>query len=175
MPTIGRPRVLDEKKKSQILAFIKSGCGRVSAAIAVNCDPKTIVNTAKRDPEFANKLAIAEMSTELVHLDNINKAGRQVQYWRASAWLLQRLFPDKYGNTRSDTITPSQISSLVVNIAEIIVQEIPADRYRNKILKRLDGLLKEARLIRDPLPNPSQGITLIELSSDVEQRHDEHH
>jgi hypothetical protein len=164
MANRGRRCVLDEKKKSRILALLMAGCSRVTAANSVRCDPKTIFNTAKRDHEFAEKLALAENASELIHIENINKAGRDVKYWRASAWMLERLHPDRFGRSNPDAITPSQIAALIVQIAEIIIQEIPAARYRQQILKRFDRLLVEARLFKDPISNPSHNFSLLELA-----------
>jgi hypothetical protein len=163
MAKVGRPRVLNEKKKSLILALLRSGCSRVTAARSVNCHPRTILNTAKRDPEFAEKLALGENAAELTHLDNINKAGREVKYWRASAWMLERLHPERFVKSNPDAITPSQITTLIVQIAEIIIQEIPAAKHRKQILKRFDRLLVEARFFKDPIPNPSLTLPLLEF------------
>ena len=79
MATVGRPCALDERKKSRILALLMSGCSRRTAASSVNCHPRTILNTAKRDPEFAERLALAENASELIHIENINKAGRETK------------------------------------------------------------------------------------------------
>ena len=173
---MSRPHILDEHKKSQILALLKSGCGRATAAAAVNCSPNTIVNTAKRDPEFADNLAMAERRHEITHLKNLNRAGNQPQYWRASAWILERTRPDRYGRTNPDVITPSQISALMVQMADIIVQEVPVARFRKQVLKRVDALLQELRLAGTSQSVPSNTISLLELSStDCEQHNDEPH
>ena len=163
MATVGRPCALDEKKKSRVLALLMSGCSRATAAHSVRCHPQTILNTAKRDPDFAEKLALAENASELIHIENINKAGRETKYWRASAWMLERLHPDRFGKSNPDTITPSQIAALIVQIAEIIIQEIPAAKHRKQILKRFDRLLVEARLSKDPIPDPAPTVSLLEL------------
>jgi hypothetical protein len=171
---MARHCVLDEKKKSRIIAILRSGCSRLTAAHSVNCDPKTIFNTAKRDPEFAAKLALAEDAVELVHLDNINKAGRDVKYWRASAWLLERLHPDRFGKSNPDAVTPPQMADLIVQIAEIVIQEIPVARFRKQILKRFDRLLVEARLLRDPIPNQAHTLSLLEaLPTEQDQHNDD--
>jgi hypothetical protein len=168
MSTGGRPPVLDQTKKSQILALLKSGCGRAVAAAAVNCHPQTIGNQVKRDAEFAAQLAAAEHQAGLVHLANLNNAGTEAKYWRASAWMVERLFPETFAKPVRDTITPAQFSALLLHVAEIIVEEIPTASFRTQILKRFDHLLKEAylaaavpqlpgpnSLIPDPLtPNP---------------------
>jgi hypothetical protein len=155
MATAGRQCVLDEKKKSRILAFLKSGCSRATAASAIGCDPKTIPNTAKRDPEFAKKLVLAEAASELVHLDNINKAAKELKYWRASAWMLERIHPDRYAKASPDAVPPAQMTDIIVDIAEIIVQEIPIAKFRKQILKRFNQLLIEAQLFADHPPNPA--------------------
>jgi hypothetical protein len=164
MANVGRPFLLDDEKKSRILALLKSGCSRLTAASAVRCHPKTISNTAKRDPDFAEKLALAENATELVHLDNINKAAKDVKYWRASAWMLERLHRDRFGKARPDAIAPSQIADLIVDIAEIIIQEVPVATFRKQILKRFDRLLMETRLFGDQIPNPSPQLPLLDSS-----------
>jgi hypothetical protein len=149
MSTAGRPHALSEMKKSQILALVKTGCGKATAARAVNCHPDTIANTARRDPEFAKKLALADNAAQLVHLDNVNKAGSDVKYWRASAWVLERLNPDRFGRSTPDAVTPPQLAALLLEIADVIVEEIPVARYRTRILKRFDEILKEANLAQE--------------------------
>jgi hypothetical protein len=163
MATPGRPCVLDDKKRTIILALLKSGCSRTTAAISVGCHPKTILNTAKRDPEFAERLAMAENVAEFIHLENINKAGKEMKYWRASAWMLERIDPDRFGKSDPDAITPAQLTSLIVQIAQIIIQEIPVPELREQIIKRFDCLLVEARLVKGPIPTTPEPFSLLEL------------
>ena len=173
MANCGRPCLLDEKKKSLILTLLRKGCSRVTAANSVRCHPKTILNTANRDPEFAEKLALAENASEFIHIENINNAGKEVKYWRASAWMLARLDPDRFGRSTPDAMTPSQITSLIVQIAEIILQEIPVVQYRQQIIKRLDCLLAEARLCKEPIPDSPQEASLIAEPAPAEQESDD--
>lgn len=173
MPKPGRPRILDKQKKSRILSILRLGCSRLTAANAVNCHPRTIFNTAKRDPEFAAKLALAENAAELVHMENVNNAGKDVKYWRASAWMLERLHPERFGKLNPNAVTPSQITDLIVQIADLIVQEVPAARSRKQILKRFDQILLEARFFSDPIPNPDQNPLIdLKLPSPEETNHE---
>jgi hypothetical protein len=150
MSTTGRPPALDETKKSRILALLRSGCSRARAASAVNCHPETIANTAKRDPQFADHLAQADSAALLIHLRNVNNAAADVKYWRASAWMLERLCPDMFAKPSRDLIAPEQLSALLLQVAEIIVQEVPVATFRAQVLKRFDRLLKEASLAANP-------------------------
>jgi hypothetical protein len=52
----GRPRALDDTKRSEVLALISTGYGIVGAAKYVGCTAKTIRREALRDPEFAQQL-----------------------------------------------------------------------------------------------------------------------
>jgi hypothetical protein len=162
MSTNGRPPVLNETKKSQIIALLKSGCGKLTAAAAVNCHPQTIANTARRDPEFAKKLALADNAAQLVHLENVNKAATDVKYWRASAWVLERLNPDRFGKSTPDAVTPPQLAAVIFQIAEAIVEEIPVAAFRTRVLKRFDRILKEACLPGMAMSVPSQDCSQLE-------------
>jgi hypothetical protein len=141
----GRPPVLNPEKRREILAIVAVGCSRRTAARYVNCSPSTIRNTADRDAEFAEKLGKAENSAEVMHLKNINTAAKEPRNWRASAWALERLRPESYGSRDPKTATPGQVAELLQQVAEIIVAEVPVDRYRKSIMKKLDELLRELR------------------------------
>jgi len=136
----GRPPVLDEIKKREILAILSVGCSRRSAASYVGCAVSTIQNTADRDAKFAEKLRRAEHQAEIAYLKNIQKAARKEQYWRAAAWALERRNPQEYGRRSPDVITLDQIRLILVEFAKIVVCEVPVPVYRKKVLKRLDAL-----------------------------------
>jgi hypothetical protein len=138
----GRPPVLDEKKQEAILAIVSVGCSQRVAACYVNCSPRTIRNTARREPAFAERLRQAMHNPEIGYLKSIQKAARKEQYWRAAAWALERMIPEKYARRGPDVITTDQIGVLMAQFADIIVSEVPVARYRKNILRRLDVLCK---------------------------------
>ncbi|MCG8583772.1 MAG: hypothetical protein MI757_03575 [Pirellulales bacterium] len=47
MSQLGRPSVLDDKKRSQIIGVVALGGSIATAARAVGCCPRTIYNTAR--------------------------------------------------------------------------------------------------------------------------------
>lgn len=144
----GRPPVLDEMKRREILAILAVGCSRRTAAWYVGCAVSTIQNTADRDPPFADALRHAESQHEITYLKNIQHAAKMPQYWRAAAWVLERVFPQRYAARGPDVLTLDQITQLLGQLAEIIVQEVPVAAFRKRILKRLEKLTRS--LCRTP-------------------------
>jgi hypothetical protein len=140
--------VLDETRQREILAILPVGCSRRTAARYVGCAVSTIQNTADRDPSFAEKLRQAEYQHEFAYLRNIQQAAKKPQYWRAAAWVLERVVPEKYARRGPDVITIDQIKQVLAQFAEIIVAEVPVAKYRQKIIKRLESLTKS--LCRPP-------------------------
>ncbi len=143
----GRKPVLDEYKRREILAILGVGCSRRVAAKYVGCAVSTIQSTADRDPDFAQELDRKENVSEIGYMENIRNAGRNQRHWRAAAWALERLNPEKYGKRGPDVITVDQIRELMAQFADIIVEEIPVPEYRKKILGRLAAIsdtLKDA-------------------------------
>ena len=91
----GRPPILDELKRREILAILTVGCRRRTAAKYVGCTVQTISNTAARDPDFAKQVRQAEQQAEIGALKEIREAGKEPRHWRAAAWLLERRNPDR--------------------------------------------------------------------------------
>jgi IS30 family transposase len=92
----GRPQILDETKKKQIIALISSGLSMREAARYVRCSASTIANEANRDKEFDEELAQAGVNSQLRALTRIIDAGKTS--WRANAWFLERC--NRQGSSR---------------------------------------------------------------------------
>lgn len=141
----GRPPVLDEIKQREILALLTVGCSLRVAARYVGCNPRTIRRTAQRDARFAGKLRQAQYHAEIGFLKNIQRAARKEQYWRAAAWALERKFPQRYARRDPEAITMEQLTRLLSQFAQIVVDEVPVAAHRKRILKRLEQLTASLR------------------------------
>jgi len=144
MAKCGRPPVLDDVKRREILAILAVGCSRRVAAAYVGCSPTTIQNTAGRDPQFAEALRHAEHQAELSYLRAIQKAARKEQYWRAAAWVLERRNPQDFALRSPDALGPEQVKQLMAECTQIVIEEVPVAEYRKRILKRIGQLLRWA-------------------------------
>ncbi len=141
----GRPPVLDKTKKGQIIKLLSVGFSRRAAADYVGCAVSTIRNTAGRDPQFAEHLRRAEGALEIRCLGLIQNAAGKERYWRAAAWALERKKPQEYAPRGPDVVTVGQIREVLGRLAEIVVEEVPAARYRKTMIKRIDRLIGSLR------------------------------
>jgi len=55
---------------------------------------------------------------------------------------LERGFPEKYARRGPDVITAEQLARVLAQFAEMIVERVPVDMYRKRILKGLESLIR---------------------------------
>jgi hypothetical protein len=139
---VGRRPVLDDTKKTVIVALVSVGASQRIAARYVGCAPATIRRTAARDARFAERMRQAAYNAEIGLVRLIRNAAKKAQYWRAAAWMLERGYPQRYARRGPDVITVEQIARLLSQFSEIVVAEVPVARYRKRIIQRLGDLGK---------------------------------
>lgn len=151
----GRPELLDQSKRRTVVALLANGSSRRIAARFVGCSPSTITRTASRDPEFAAEIAHAQYATQVRILQSLNNAASQERYWRAGAWLLERLNPDDFALRAPDTCTTEQLFQVVATMAKLIADELP-EEYRLMVAAKLEGVLHEFAAHPKPSPAPAE-------------------
>lgn len=140
----GRPICLDEVNKREVVAIVAAGGTRAMAARYVGCTAASIRAEAKRDPDFAARLAKAPDVGELGCLESIRKAAKDPRQWRAAAWVLERTRPERYAARKPNVLTFAQVRCFIGQLVTIVIDEVPA-RQRKQILKRLGVLLGSLR------------------------------
>jgi hypothetical protein len=135
-------RVLDDVKQRELLAILSVGCSQTMAAKYVGCSPQTIRREAARDAKFAKKLRQAKGNAELGLIKNIRNAANKEQYWRAAAWALERMFPEKYARRGPDVITAEQLAQVLDQLMERVMRHVPVGEYRKNIVKDVEALAR---------------------------------
>ncbi len=157
----GRAPVLDKAKQKEIVSLTAIGCSRRVAAGYVGCSPSTITRTAERVPAFAEQLARAEQMTQITVLRSLRSTATEGRYWRAGAWLLERLNPEDFAPRPSGTYTAHEVNRLFVEVMQRIARDLPQE-YRFQVAENLNSALGELqggelpRLIGDvqEIPTP---------------------
>lgn len=137
--------VLTDEKRNAIVAILSVGCPRYVAARYVGCSPATIARTAARDPQFARRLRQAQAGVELAFLRRIGKAADKEQYWRAAAWALERMYPQRYARRDPrDSFDSRQVQAALEVLAELLCGFLPA-AARLELRRRLARGLAQLR------------------------------
>lgn len=124
---IGRPPVLDEAKRHDVLVLLANGNSRRAAAGYVGCAAGTISRTAARDPEFAKQLARAEQRAEIECVRFLRLVGGKEKYWRAAAWFLERRNPDEFAPRRPARFTGRQVIKMLATIMNRMYEGLPIE------------------------------------------------
>jgi hypothetical protein len=155
----GRPRALDEIKRGEICALVHMGSSLEGAARYVGCATSTIRREARRNPEFGQSLRRSSYSAEIAPLQAMREFAKN--HWRAAAWLLERLDPERFAKPNLRFLKPKDLQNYSEMLAELLKDEIrdPADLER--VHKKLNELAKvvarEAWANRDTAPRPRHG------------------
>ena len=132
---------LSSHQRAQICAIIAVGCSRSCAASFIGCKVEAIDELAARSKTFRRQLAEAESKHEIAHLENIRAAGKKE--WRASAWALERRYPERYGARKQKGLTGKQVSRVLSMFATQLLEGLPNMEQREQVVAQLHGLLEE--------------------------------
>lgn len=145
--------------KARIAYYLTIGLDISDACKLADCSDQKF-NRLRIDPDFEDLVQKSFAQNEMNHISNISTAGDK-GFWQASAWYLERRFPEKYG--RKDTVVHEyriKMQTLQRVFLEVLDEVDPNLRF--KVLNRLrtykfDG---SAALVGDfslkkLLPSPS--------------------
>jgi hypothetical protein len=184
MSQAGRPRVLDDVKRGQLVALATAGCSLNAAARFVGCSVDTIRREALRNEDFRRELRGAEIRSQLAPLQAMRSAAQS--HWRAAAWLLERADPEKFDRRRPADCRPQQMHDAVDAAVAAAVDEIADPELRDRVARRMliaayrssRSLVAEQRSRIDPSwgsftsPKASEGDDLAQLLAELNRGHD---
>jgi hypothetical protein len=150
----GRPRALDHVKQREIIAVVTAGFSIERAARYVDCAASTIRRECRRNPQFCGELRRAALSAELSPLQAIRESARK--YWRAGAWLLERLDPERFGKRVPGHIKPEQLEAFTEVLLDIVGKEVASPEERQRLYDRIAELNtyaeRQGEILRDTPP-----------------------
>jgi len=144
--------------KSRIAYYLVIGLDISDACKLSDCTDE-MFKRLRLDPDFEELVQKSFSKNELNHITNISTAGDK-GFWQASAWYLERRFPEKYG--RKDTVVHEyriKMQTLQRVFLDILDEVDPTLRY--KVLSRLRsykfdgvGVLSSDFSLKKLLPAP---------------------
>lgn len=160
-----RKRKLDESKKREICAIVAVGASRSTAARYVGCSVATIRRETHLDADFRERLLHHEALHEISQLKNIHTASHDNKNWRAAAWTLERIYPDRYQSRPPQTVSREQMINAMWELGRIIAEEVPDPSCKKAIWARLRNLgdtgtrkpkVRSKKIPTIPAPNIAQ-------------------
>ena len=142
MTQFGRPRALNDIKRSEICALVSAGCDIERAAKYVGCNPRTIRREALRNPEFHDRLRKAELSVELEPLQQMRKKANT--HWRAAAWLLERTRPERYAKHDVMRLNKDQVMEIVEYFLDLVSDEIDDPQTKRRVFNQVGATIRKS-------------------------------
>ncbi len=164
----GRTRIVTDELKGAMLGVIRTGVDPMMACDAVGVTQSWMKEEIKTNKEWERDVAKAMQMFKIQHLTNIAKHSKH--YWAASAWLLERIFPEEYnarvaqvkaeaGKEKSaptwfgseiedavvvsnDQITEGETEEKFDEVEEVVIKEKPMQPHQ----KLTDEQAKEIRI-----------------------------
>lgn len=152
----GRPRALDETKRREICALVSTGCSLEGAARYVGCVASTIRREANRNPQFNDALRRASFTAVITPLQAMREFAKK--YWRAAAWLLERIDPQRFGKQNVRYLKPEDLTNFLQMVGDLLKDEVRDPNTTQRVLSKLAEISKVARreawADRDTAPRP---------------------
>lgn len=103
-----------------VLENLRHGMSREASCTQAGITRPTLYRWCEEDEELAQRVEEACDFSEAVLLAELKSQGRERSDWRATAWILERRFPDRWGIKRDTeiTINKSDGSDVVVSMVQ---------------------------------------------------------
>jgi hypothetical protein len=128
---------LTDKHRGEICGILAMGGTRAVAAQYIGCSLGLLLETEQSDRRFARDLRQAEGRGEMLQLKNIVDVARDRQDWRASAWVLERRYPERYLRRTQERAALKRLRQLFDAVVESILAEIEDGPLRQRIVARI--------------------------------------
>lgn len=122
----GPPSKKTDAVVEAVLDAAEKGGSKRSSAAAAGISPATLRNWMRDDPDLADAFEIAQGKFEQKQLQNIQGAAQESRHWTASAWLLERIFPERYAQQSRGSVQNESGGHIPIAIA-VQIQKVLVD------------------------------------------------
>jgi hypothetical protein len=137
----GRADTFNDVAEKRILDALRDGATMELAARAAGISPRTLRRWRDRHETFNRKVQRAKAEAGADALDTINEAASDGD-WRAASWILEKRFPDQYGET-SD-LPQEEVEAFVETVRSTIRQTFDDCETAGELLAEIGEALEEA-------------------------------
>jgi len=113
-----------QEKREKLLDNLRTGMSVDAACTQSSIHRCTYYRWIEEDEEFAEEVEAAKDFSEATLLQTIKYQGEAKQDWRASAWILERRFPDRWGAKREVDVTVNNTANETDDIIISMIEQI---------------------------------------------------
>lgn len=124
----GRPVIDSPAIRKKLLAGVAEGVSLRRLCGSLGVPENQVYDRRANDPEFAKQWSEALLKFERGRLGAIRDRARDE--WKAQAWLLERRWPDEYGQRKPGSLTPDQVTAYLRRVAIIASELLPPDKQQ---------------------------------------------
>jgi hypothetical protein len=162
----GRPKALDDPKRSTICSLVASGVSLRQAAGYIGCTPKSIRREIERNGEFRANLAKARSEARIHPLETLRNAART--NWRAALAWMERLDPDRFANPTESIVTKREANRFVDDLMRSIEETVKSPRQRQDLIDLLGAAMPVA--MRRRWEGDAMVRAMDQMEQDIEER-----
>ena len=133
-------RTLNDGERTELLALLAMGISRGAAAKNIRWKSEELQSAILLDAELTGDVAKAEEAAELFLLSKLREASKDPRAWRASAWLLERRCPERYG--KRVPLSEKNVEKFLNDFLAVIAEEVKDHAVVGRILERGFALLE---------------------------------
>ena len=116
----GPPRLIDAKKRQEIITAVKLTGSRRQAAAFCEVSYDTVYREMKRDPQFAESLTNAVEICKYECVKFLRESGNV----KAVTFFMERRWPHEYGRRSADAMTIPEVSSFFNQSVAIMLRHV---------------------------------------------------
>jgi len=120
------PQPLNVDQRRRACALLALGGTRRVAAEFADCRRLDLEAEIQRDPAFKLMVQQSELRPEIEILRTLQEAARDPKQWRAAAWALERLYPERYGACKRNALKGADMRIFMALIDQKLERAIPA-------------------------------------------------
>ena len=132
---------LTEQQRASVYDSFSSGGSYEMAADCCGATVEMIEAEESCDPCFTQKNCCARMTSEANLLKALTGAAGDSKQWRAAAWLLERLYPERYARRKPNTLSLKDHEQRLQQIADLVKSIAPSEVW-TQLREQLEKLIK---------------------------------
>lgn len=131
------PQPLNDDQRRRACALLGLGATRRVAAEFADCRRLDLEAEIKRDPAFRLTVKQHELRPEIETLRKLLEAARDPKQWRAAAWFLERLYPERYAAGKRRVVKRADLRTFMQKLDQELAMKIPGPKKRQRLLQQL--------------------------------------